>query len=87
MSDRPSDDEMQRRIAALLMTQDAGKAVARRLEGRTEDMTTHPAAADLREQRLEAVCRRGLGRFETMAASASAAWDAGRSHGQKHRLH
>jgi hypothetical protein len=50
-------------------------------------MTTHPAAADLREQRLEAVCRRGLGRFEAMAASASAAWDAGRSHGQKHRLH
>lgn len=87
MSDRPSDDEMQRRIAALLMTQDAGKAVARRLEGRKTDLTTHPAASDLREQRLEAVCRRGLGRFEAMAANASAGWDAEQSHGQKQRLH
>jgi hypothetical protein len=48
MGVRLSDMEMQRRIAALLRTPDAGRAVAGHLEDQTEDWAHRAAISDLR---------------------------------------
>lgn len=68
MRGRPTDAEMQRRIAALLMTRMAGQAVARRLEGQAEEWAHHAAHADLRARRLEAVIERQLDALRRLGA-------------------
>jgi hypothetical protein len=56
MGVRLSDMEIQRRIAALLRTPDAGRAVAGHLEDQTEDWAHRAAISDLRSKRLDALC-------------------------------
>jgi hypothetical protein len=68
MCGKPTDAEMQRRIAALLMTRMAGQAVARRLEGQAEEWAHHAAVADLRARRLEAVVERHLDALRRLGA-------------------
>lgn len=87
MSGRPSDEEMQRRIADLLMTPTAGEAVARRLQGQKEAMSCGSVVADLREKRLEAVCRRGLDLLEPTGTDAAYGFAAAAGRAHKERVH
>ena len=84
MCGRPSDVEMQRRIAALLMTRTAGQAVARRLEGQAEEGTQRAVIADLRARRLEAVIQRQLEALRRLGAEPSLVGPAARPpHGMR----
>lgn len=78
---------MQRRIAALLMTNAAGQAVARRLEGQAVTTSCRSAASDLRQQRLETVCQRGLGQFEAAISRPPVNLGGGAFLGHKERVH
>jgi len=57
MRTRPSDVEIARRIADLLNTPLAGRAVAGQLKDQTEDWADRAVIGDLRARRLEAMRR------------------------------
>lgn len=61
MGVRPSDMEIQRRIAALLKTPRAGRAVAGHLKDQTDDWAQRAAVTDLRARRLEAFREKDAG--------------------------
>jgi hypothetical protein len=52
---RPSDQEIQKRIADLLKTPRAGRAVAGHLREQADDWAHRAALCDLRARRLEAL--------------------------------
>jgi hypothetical protein len=54
MGARPTETEIQRRIAELLKTSQAGEAVACQLRDQTEDWAQHAAIGNLRAARLSA---------------------------------
>ena len=55
MCGRVSNIEIRRRVAALLKTPRAGRAVAGQLQDQTDDWATRAAIGDLRARRLEAL--------------------------------
>lgn len=55
MGSRPSDTEIQRRIAALLQTPGAGRAVAGHLRDQSNAWAHRAAVSDLRARRVEAL--------------------------------
>lgn len=55
MGIRPSETEIQRRIADLLKTPRAGRAVAGHLRDQADDWAHRAAVTDLRARRLESV--------------------------------
>jgi hypothetical protein len=61
MTARPSDNEIARRIEALLRTSRAGQAVADCLEQQTLDWSHRAAVGDLRARRVEHCARAALG--------------------------
>ncbi|MCU4653893.1 hypothetical protein N8I71_13695 [Roseibacterium sp. SDUM158016] len=65
MAGRPTDTEMQRRIAALLMTRCAGRAVARHLCGEAQAWAHRASVAELRARRLDDLAERMLLESET----------------------
>lgn len=56
MRPRPSDDEIARRIAALIASPSAGRAVAGQLNQRNEEWAHRAVVDDLRARRFAALC-------------------------------
>lgn len=67
---RPSDTEMQRRIAELLRTPKAGRAVAGQLNDQAEAWAQRAVIGDMRARRLEAARDQGDAAHDLVGADS-----------------